>query len=105
MARLDPKPYPVPELTGSTDFKAYAKEVDELLEKLKGRLYTYPVADGQAIYLVKSEEPLVLQHVPVWDGYMLPAAHIRGLKLSEIRNYLRAEEALERAFAKSKVAE
>lgn len=50
-----------------------------------GCLVRFSVADGAAMYLVRKESPLVLQHVDLLDGYGLPAAHIRGLRLADIQ--------------------
>ena len=61
--------------------------------KLTGSIVDFPIADGKALYLVTSERPLTLQHIPFWDGYSIPPAHIRGLDkqdLLAVSNYRKA---------------
>jgi hypothetical protein len=53
------------------------------------------VADGQAHYYVVSLSPLVLQHIDIGDGWQLPDAHLRGLRKSDIINYIESTKALE----------
>jgi len=57
------------------------------LEKLRktGKVVTFPFADGFAYYFIKSERPLILQHIPYGDAYQIPAAHLRGLRLEDIQ--------------------
>ena len=51
---------------------------------LKGFVYAAPIGDGYAMYLVKSEAPLVLQHIDYMDGYRVPAPMIRGLRREDL---------------------
>lgn len=96
MAKLLAKPYPAPILrTGS--FEDYSKATEtvyqELLKKsnsldddeVEGALLSFPVADGSALYLVTKASPLTLQHVPLWDAYQIPAAHLSGLRLAHVQ--------------------
>lgn len=78
------------------DFRAYMEATDRNLKvltdfandrpegSLLGRMVSYPVADGMAMYMVTSESPLYLAHVNFGDGYMIPAAHLRGLNYGDI---------------------
>lgn len=50
-----------------------------------GYLWATPRGDGMAIYRVKSESPLTLEHVPYGDAWDALAETIRGLRLSDIR--------------------
>lgn len=51
-----------------------------------GEIVRFPVADGYAEYMVWQESPLQLIDVGGPDGYSIPAAHERGLELSDIRD-------------------
>lgn len=97
MAKLLATPYPAPVLrTGS--FDSYCKETEAVYQKLMeksnslaenevvGALLSFPVADGSALYLVTKASPLTLQHVPLWDAYQIPAAHISGLRLAHVHS-------------------
>lgn len=54
-------------------------------DRLVGREVTWPRADGYARYLVAGVRPLSLVHLPLGDGWRLPAAHERGLTLADVR--------------------
>lgn len=56
--------------------------------KVVGRLVSFPIADGFAIYRVAKEVPLELQHIPVGDCRAIPSAHLRGLRLVDVRRLL-----------------
>jgi len=68
-------------------------------EVLVGCLVSFPVADGQATYLVKKEVPLVLQHLDFFDGYGLPSAHIRGIRIDDVRRMVKGQKGLKSIFA------
>jgi hypothetical protein len=85
MAKLLAKPYP-----GDFGFKPgeaskeYFQRTDALEKALPWeRIMTFPVADGKACYLVVSESPFTLQHIPVGDAWQITSAHIRGLRLAD----------------------
>ena len=67
--------------------------------EIKGALVSFGVADGKAIYLVKSESPLVLQHVPFFDGYRIDAAMIRGLRVDDVRRLVNGSRMMRSMFA------
>lgn len=69
---------------------------EEALEAM--RLIRFPVADGYALYEVKSVTPPVLQHVDYLDGYRIPDAHIRGLTSRDIQQMLDADALLKQLF-------
>ncbi len=56
--------------------------------RITGCFWKHPVADGYAVYRVSSDYPLVLQHVTIGDAYAVPAAHIRGLQVEDIKTSL-----------------
>jgi hypothetical protein len=86
MAKLLSTPYPFPRY--ERDFESYRKMADEALNAIpKGKLISFPVADGYAYYFVVSLSPLVLQHIDYMDGYEISPAYIRGLRKSDIPIY------------------
>lgn len=96
MAQLHPKAYDFTRTAG-LDFMGRMKEEELELKRLeeaaaklgkdevKGALVRFPVADGYAVYLVTSEVPLKLQHVPFFDAYRVDPATIRGLRLDDVK--------------------
>lgn len=44
----------------------------------------FGVADGYARYRVVKHHPLTLQHIYVGDGWQIPAAHVRGIRLQDV---------------------
>lgn len=110
MARLSPTPYPAPIFqTGSYD--EYSKKSNACYEELKakqaslaegeivGAMIDFPVADGRAMYYVKSERPLVLQHIPLWDAYQVHPAMIRGLTVADVRSMVQRNRRFTEIFA------
>jgi hypothetical protein len=72
-----------------------SQEADRCIENGKvdvGWIYSYGVADGQALYRVESLKPLTLQHIPYSDGYRIAAAHLRGLTLKDIEKQFNFEK-------------
>ena len=49
-----------------------------------GFIMEFGVADGYARYRVTSHHPLILQHIYVGDGWQIPAAHVRGIRLQDV---------------------
>lgn len=86
MAQLKNTPFPGFEFEASETWEAYNARTDALLRDIEKshRVISFPVADGCALYAVISETPLILRHIPYGDGYVVPGAHIRGLRLSDI---------------------
>ncbi len=58
-------------------------------DKAAGIVLQFPVADGHAFYVVVKEKPLTLQHIPFGDAWRIPAAHVRGLTLRDVRDQAR----------------
>jgi hypothetical protein len=91
MARLLKNSYALPELDYdmSKDWRQSEHEVAfrKLLESED--LIGIPAADGFAWYRVVSESPLTLQHVPYGDAWHAPAAHIRGLRKTDVQDMIR----------------
>ena len=66
---------------------------------LAGCLVSFAVGDGMATYIVKSEKPLVLQHIDFFDGYGLPAAHMRGIRIEDVRRIVKGQKGLKAIFS------
>jgi hypothetical protein len=64
-----------------------------------GEIFRHPVADGYAVYMVWSHRPFSLIHISIDDGYRLPEAHERGLRLSDVRQSVQGQRALDDLFA------
>ena len=54
-------------------------------DEYAGETVSFSVADGAAVYMVVKSKPLTLQHVNTGDNYFIPYAHVRGLRLSDIK--------------------
>lgn len=53
--------------------------------ELAGELWYYPVGDGSAQYVVYTQRPLALIHLPVGDAWSIPDVVRRGLTVTDIR--------------------
>jgi hypothetical protein len=51
--------------------------------KLTGHIVRFPVADGAAQYMIANGTTLI--HLPLGDAWQIPAAHARGLRISDIQ--------------------
>ena len=109
MARLDPTPYPLPELQAGGSDAGFARQTDELNrlqaesnnlrpDVVVGAMIKFQVADGYAHYRVTASRPLTVQHVPYLDGYSISAAHIRGLTEADIFKQLAGDRGLAAIF-------
>jgi hypothetical protein len=63
---------------------------------LAGTVVSWPQGDGQACYVVLSERPLALIHVPTGDAWQMP--YIERLTLADIRKRAEQHAALARIF-------
>jgi len=108
MAKLG-KPVPGFKLNLEVDtWQEYDARTDALLAKLiqqsssgglVGRVLRFPKGDGYAFYLVVKEVPLTLSHIPVGDAWTIPEAHIRGLRVQDVRDMIRRDDALAVLFS------
>ena len=80
MARVLASEYKLPDI-GKDGWESHLKAFEAIPAD---RLYSYPHADSSAYYYIVSDKPLVLQSIPFCDGWTLPSAHLRGLRLSDI---------------------
>lgn len=69
---------------------------------LAGEIIRFQVADGYAQYMVAREKPLWLLHLPIHDAWTIPAAHLRGLQLSDVRQQVESGRRLDALFARKK---
>ena len=60
------------------------------------KLWMAPVGDGYAYYLIHSEEPLVISHIPFLDAYRAMPATLRGLARDDIEQERRFRQILGR---------
>lgn len=66
-----------------------------------GSMVRFHIADGYAVYVVASAKPLALLHLNGYcDGYAIPEAHMRGLKVADIQQKVRQEQAMSRLFGR-----
>lgn len=103
------------------DFNSYAAANDKYIEELRvfaqrrtgeapsknpmvGKVIRFPVADGYAQYMVLSTKPLALMHIESGDAYSIPAAHMRGLNLTEVKKLVKYEEGMAKLFSKKEKA-
>ena len=83
---------------------AYARKQLRAPDPIIGKVVRFPFADGYAQYMVWKLRPLELVHLDLGDGWNIPAAHARGLKVSDIREMVGREEAWSLLFSKKKEA-
>jgi hypothetical protein len=70
--------------------------------ELVGEVVRFQIADGYAQYMVWTEKPLALVHLPIYDAWSIPTAHARGLRLTDIRAMVQRENNLRAIFAATK---
>lgn len=65
---------------------------------LAGEEVRWPHADGQARYVVYTEKPLALIHLPVGDAWQFP--YVNAMRLSDIRQQVERQRGLARLFGR-----
>ena len=115
MAKVYSAPIPAPKY----DYKAsnevndaaedaYVARLAELAKKknstsdLIGKTIQFQVADGYARYMVWTVKPLALVHLELGDAWQIPAAHSRGLRLSDVKAQVEYDTRLQKLFTKDK---
>ncbi len=63
-----------------------------------GAVLSFQRGDGYATYVVTSEKPLELKHVPFCDAWHISAAEIRGLRKSDVLEHLSRRKAFVQLF-------
>lgn len=96
----------------SEGFSSYLDRSDQLLKDLEekeaalpegsyeGVILRFPVADGYAMYLVQKTRPLTLQHIPFGDAWQIPAAHLRGLSMEDVKQQAAHNKSRRKLFAR-----
>jgi hypothetical protein len=95
-------------------YREYDQRTDALLKEMLeraaalpegeyvGAVLSFPIADGKAMYVVEKTEPLTLQHIPYMDAYEIPAAHARGLDLTDVQAHIQHQKALNALFSRKR---
>ena len=88
------------QLNGET-FSAYMIRAGEELQTLvsTGKVITFPVADGNAFYVVVKEKPLTLRWIPYGDKWQVHPATIRGLTLKDVQKMIEGEKWMREMFS------
>lgn len=118
------KIYAVPEELGDPPVIDFAnrdrkRSIDELMEPerawerqvaewcrengngdLAGEEVSWQRGDGYARYVVYTEKPLALIHLPTGDAWQIEEIMVRGLRLSDIREEVRRRKALNDLFSR-----
>jgi len=67
--------------------------------ELVGEIIGFPMADGQAQYMVKTEKPLVLIHLADFDAWDITASHMRGVRLADVRAMVARDRGMRELFS------
>jgi hypothetical protein len=109
MARLD-NPIEVPDFDFSDRSLDYNKWYDVQIAEietntdpdandLSGSVLRFHVADGYSVYVVTWHSPLTIAHVEIGDAYAIDPAHVRGLRVEDVRLQLRQAQSMRRIFS------
>lgn len=108
MAKVYASPLPAPEYSWDDPHRDWEQVDAEYIEKVRalakeahsgnliGEVIRFPIGDGQAHYMVWNTRPLEIVHLPLGDAYSIPAAHARGLNLSDIEEAVEYERRMRR---------
>ena len=103
-----PKEIAVPSYTNFKCYDLYEKACDEYVEKIQeyarklnpcpeaGEIVYFPVADGQAQYVVVSLKPVTLIHLDIGDAWDFQYAN--RLTASDIRKKIKAQKVIQELF-------
>ena len=88
------------------DNQPHFKEMDRLLQisqnlpegELVGYILRFPRADGYAFYVVSNIKPLTLRHIDYGDNWRIDDAHIRGLRLQDVKSMQHSDRELAKIF-------
>jgi hypothetical protein len=100
MAKLLATPYKNTKWDGVEPYREYDKRVSEILKNIGDQVIKFPVADGYALYFVKTLKPLVLQHIPAGDAWRISAAEIRGLRIADVEFKLKQGKLMRELFSR-----
>jgi hypothetical protein len=99
MAKVYRAPLAAPEWTVNSSWESNDREFERYLDNLRklvpaatgknadlvGKVVGFGVADGKALYMVWRTRPLELVFINYLDGYQIPDAYMRGLRVADIR--------------------
>lgn len=114
MASQSNTQYPMPNMCYDGDWRnsEHEKKMRELQDisdalpigKLKGFVWSSPIADGKAHYLVVFDngKSVKLQHIPYADCWQVPDALIRGLRRADVLEAQGWRKHLIEAFSRAK---
>lgn len=105
-----PKEIPVPDLCAETWQKDHAEFTERLRAwcqangsgDMKGETISFPVADGQALYMIFSSRPLAIIHMPLADAYEF--RYVERLTLKDVRAQVERSRNLAALFARRATA-
>ena len=66
-------------------------------------VWTIPMEDGGAAYLIRNEDPLILVHIPCGDGYHATPDLIRDLQPEDITRYRARVKRINQELARRKL--
>lgn len=109
-----PKEVKVPELNfNNFNLKDYNESIEKFITELTdhvkklgytgkyvGETVRFPVADGNAVYMVFNLKPLMLIHLPIGDAWQYE--HIERLTAADITKKIEQQKALKELFNKKK---
>jgi hypothetical protein len=67
---------------------------------LAGEEWSYPRGDGYARYVIYTEKPLAMIHVPTGDAWDIDSVIQRGLTLTEVRRHFKQRRVLDEIFGR-----
>lgn len=84
-----------------SDMRVWLKENGWDRDKHAGELVRFPMADGYALYMVAHNgKSMALFHCIVGDAWSIPLAHMRGIRVSDIRNEVIRAKNFAKLFAR-----
>jgi hypothetical protein len=82
------------------ELRSWVKKNTDSKSPLVGKIVSTPVADGCAQYMIFRTKPLELIHMDIGDAWHADRVWVRGLRLSDVKQMIEAEERLNALFRK-----
>jgi len=118
MAKLSDKSIPFPEIEDGEDYSdCYKRQITVIgaMQKksdaidynnpkadLTGAILSWQVADGYALYVVTSNSPLSLAHIPLADAWQIESETIRGVNRKTVLSQLSLLASFRKSFDRIK---
>ena len=83
--------------TDGNDIFAHMDREEAWIKQLPAPIVRFQIYDGYAVYMYKDGG---LYHLPFYGAYELPAAHIRGLRKSDILDRIESDRNMNELFQK-----